>query len=94
MPCLRASCHAEPHAGQLGNDCARCHTADGWAPQRFVHDAAFKLEGRHATLACDACHPKGEVAPGVKAALYKPRPVSCEGCHADFHKGTFQKWAP
>ena len=89
-----AACHAEPHAGQLGDRCARCHSADAWDPTHFAHESVFKLEGRHAALACETCHPKAQVAPGVKAALYRPRPRDCEGCHADFHRGAFERWAP
>ena len=88
------SCHAEPHAGQLGDACVRCHTTESWAPANFHHDEFFKLDGRHAPLSCDACHPKIQLAPGVKSALYKPRPVSCEGCHSDFHRGAFKGFAP
>jgi hypothetical protein len=60
---------------------------------KFVHDS-FPLEGRHRDLACEKCHPRADVAPGVQAALYMPRPVRCEGCHADFHRGAFQRFTP
>jgi hypothetical protein len=60
---------------------------------QFRHELAWPLEGKHGAVACALCHPRVEVAPGVTAALYKPRPTSCEGCHADFHRGAFQRFA-
>jgi hypothetical protein len=96
------ACHADPHLGQLagaaGTDCARCHLAEGWKkPLRFAHRepfTKFTLEGKHAPLACEKCHPAVEVAAGAKVRRYRPLPVACEGCHADFHKGAFGGYAP
>lgn len=60
-----ATCHADPHAGQLGahpGGCAECHTVEGFLPATFGIDehqaTGFPLEGAHLAVPCDACHPK------------------------------------
>ncbi len=73
-----ATCHADPHAGQLAartGGCAECHTVDGFLPATFgleEHRATgFPLEGAHRAVPCDACHPKvrrSELAPGAGGA--------------------------
>lgn len=94
-------CHADPHAGQFavegGTDCGRCHGSEGWKPSRFEHRepfTAFRLEGRHAPLACARCHPEVALAGGATVRRYRPLPTECEGCHADFHRGAFGGYAP
>jgi len=81
------SCHADQHRGQLGTNCAACHTADGWRPTpTFNHDTSkYPLTGAHVTVACDKCHPTvGGVKPYVKyVGLSFDK---CTGCHADPHK--------
>jgi len=103
LPLTCAGCHPDPHAGQLavkgkGTDCARCHEAGGWkAPLvRFDHqkDGRFKLEGKHRPLACDKCHPVVALPKGGETRRYRPLPLECQGCHADFHKGAFQGFKP
>jgi predicted CXXCH cytochrome family protein len=84
------SCHAkdDPHAGRLGADCARCHNADGWAGQvRFDHDLSrFPLLGKHAGLACAACHADKSFA---------AKGTTCAACHQDtHHAGTLGTPAP
>ena len=101
LPLACAGCHADVHAGQLAvkgqTDCARCHDAVSWKEKlRFDHarDSRFKLEGKHKPLACDKCHGVVRVSKGVEVRRYKPLPVACEGCHADFHKGAFRGFVP
>jgi hypothetical protein len=79
------SCHQkdDPHAGQFGMDCGACHKSDGWKPATFDHNlSAFKLEGEHATTACEDCH---------KNNVFKGTPSDCYSCHAqqDEHNGQF-----
>jgi hypothetical protein len=85
------SCHQDEHRGQLGADCARCHTTDAWKPASgFNHTSAkFQLTGAHATIACAKCHtPTAGQTPFVK---YTGLPfVSCTDCHNDPHKGSFK----
>ena len=91
------TCHADFHKGSLGNDCASCHSDEGWRPaKKFDHaKTSYPLTGKHAAVACAACHEaarlnlardeKGKVKP-----LYKPLPHDeCSVCHADVHKGAF-----
>jgi hypothetical protein len=79
------SCHhnEEPHEGRFGTDCSQCHTVDGWTPAEFDHNlAAFKLEGRHAEVACESCHVNNQ---------FRGTPMDCFSCHQqdDAHSGQF-----
>ena len=77
------ACHAgdDAHAGQLGQDCALCHTPAGWLPAIFDH-SGFPLTAGHAGLACGRCHASGQFA-GLSTA--------CAACHAEpaYHAGLF-----
>ncbi len=101
LPVTCAGCHADPHAGQLAvrgvTECARCHDAASWKEKlRFDHqkDSRFKLDGKHAPLACDKCHPVVQLAGGVAVRRYRPLPLDCQGCHADQHQGAFRGFKP
>ncbi|MBI5543697.1 MAG: hypothetical protein HY901_07420, partial [Deltaproteobacteria bacterium] len=95
-----AGCHRDPHAGQFvaagsggRTDCTRCHATEGFKPARFQHAPPatdFRLEGRHAEVACERCHPEVQVDQGVAVRRYKPLPRECEGCHEDHHHGVFR----
>ena len=89
-------CHKDPHAGRLGPRCTDCHTPDGWRaglPADFDHDRTrYPLNGRHATLRCEACHGQERVRPAFAAcidchddvhgaAAARPRLARCEDCH-------------
>jgi hypothetical protein len=80
------SCHRkdDPHAGQLGPRCAQCHGESTWLSDvRFDHDLVrFPLLGKHAQLACNACHANSR---------FKDAPVDCFACHRkdDRHQGAF-----
>ena len=81
-------CHADQdtHGKRLGEKCETCHNPNGWTLWRFDHGAqtAFKLDGEHENLKCEACH---------------TRPVEnqfniskiCGECHRrdDVHRGAF-----
>jgi hypothetical protein len=82
-----SSCHQkdDPHAGRFGADCSQCHTANGWTPAKFDHNlAAFKLQGEHQEVACEACHVNRQ---------FKGTPADCYSCHQqdDEHNGQFGK---
>jgi hypothetical protein len=85
MRCV--DCHAadDVHRGSRGADCTACHGTVEWKSSRFDHarGANYPLEGKHATIACDACHRGGD--------LKAPLPKECSGCHAtaDKHAGRF-----
>lgn len=84
-----ADCHRDPHQGQLdryaGDEgCASCHGVDGWRAARFDHDRSrYPLVGRHAALACAACHAPDATGTVRLAGL----PLDCAGCHRDVHGG-------
>jgi hypothetical protein len=79
-------CHTDPHTGQLGADCANCHSTAGWlqvAAKDFDHSKTrYPLEGRHKTVSCAACH-------GNRSAKKKLNFANCTDCHRDFHRGAF-----
>jgi hypothetical protein len=90
-----ASCHADPHLGQVGATCERCHAVDGakFTAVRFSHDtAAFPLTGKHESIECTKCHrtvarayPSGTGS----AVQFQSMPKDCRGCHDDEHLGQF-----
>ena len=79
------ACHQldDKHQGRNGTKCESCHTVAGWSAVTFDHSrqTRFALTGRHASLACNACH-TGSGAPGKL-------PMTCVSCHQkdDAHKG-------
>ncbi len=88
-----ASCHKDPHLGQVGTSCESCHAVDGakFAPKLFDHaKAAFPLQGRHVTVPCASCHRKetGAFPSGTGTAVrLKGLRTTCTPCHTDVHKG-------
>jgi hypothetical protein len=85
VPTACASCHTpdDVHRGARGDDCAACHTQQGWTDARFDHEklTGFALSGAHSTAACQACHRSGRFQDEL--------PQDCAGCHraADAHAG-------
>lgn len=77
-----ASCHgrSDPHKGQLGSRCERCHNEAGWRQKvAFDHDITrFPLIGLHSGVACEECH---------RSPAYKATPSVCSACHKDTHHG-------
>ena len=83
------SCHAkdDAHRGQFGQDCAGCHTAQGWKPASFDHSVGnFPLTGAHIKVACAQSHVQGPTG-----TVFKGTPTQCSSCHAkdDAHNGQF-----
>jgi len=79
-----SSCHSDPHARRLGDDCSACHTATAW----FDTDALARhrrsrlpLVGRHAVIECAACHQR------QGARTYAATPADCFSCHARDYRG-------
>lgn len=80
-----SACHTKDdvHQGNLGTDCASCHSARGWKPTLFDHsNTSFPLLGSHATTTCTACHSDGTET---------KTPSQCSSCHNqdDAHQGSF-----
>lgn len=103
LPLNCAGCHADEHAGQFDSadektPCQRCHGNTEFKPaSAFVHQPPFTtylLEGKHAKVACDACHPRVAVGPGLTVQRFRGVPQTCEGCHSDFHRGEFKDFEP
>ncbi len=75
-------CHTDIHQGELGKDCAKCHTGgENFKTLVFDHnrDSRFSLTGFHQLVSCDECHPKRK---------YKLEKMQCFSCHAkdDVHQ--------
>ncbi len=78
-------CHREDddHRGELGEDCAACHSASAWKKADFDHsETEFPLLGKHGDVACAQCHAN---------ARYEGIATGCNACHAlnDVHAGRF-----
>jgi hypothetical protein len=79
------NCHTDDdvHGGELGDDCADCHTEKAWKEARFDHDKTdFSLKGKHQEVECLACHVSIDFQGAVK---------ECYACHKinDVHGGAF-----
>ncbi len=85
LPATCFTCHENVHERQFEKDgvtdCARCHGFESWGLDNFNHDkTAFKLEGKHAEIACDACHKEIE-SEGKIFTQYKFESFECIDCH-------------
>jgi cytochrome c7-like protein len=102
-----SSCHLDAHGGQLSaradrGACESCHRVTGWVPSLLTvtEHAKYRLplEGRHAQIACGACHgaraglPPLPPTPNLGSAqvAFKLRNVSCESCHANPHGDAYR----
>ena len=98
IPTTCEGCHADPHARQFGETrCESCHGLQGFTVLRFQHRPPFTsylLEGKHAELTCARCHPMANAGGPKPVQRFKGAPVECEGCHSDYHRGTFQGFEP
>jgi hypothetical protein len=85
------SCHRKDdhHKGTLGVQCATCHNVRAWPLWDFNHDrnTKYRLEGRHVSVACIACHAR-PAPPGKPIAAVGN---DCYSCHRkdDTHEGRF-----
>jgi hypothetical protein len=79
-------------------DCNFCHGTKSFKKTTFDHDdpkfTSYGLEGKHAAVACERCHPTVRLAADVSTIRYRPLPRACEGCHVDFHRGEFRGFEP
>jgi hypothetical protein len=84
-------CHTDPHKGQLGNECTKCHNVEDWkAAKEFDHSKTrYPLTGLHTKVACEKCH-KPDV-PGGPARYRDMKFAACSDCHLDPHRGEFKK---
>ena len=82
-----ADCHEDVvHRGELGVECTRCHTEQGWrqsARQVFEHQQTrFPLVGRHALIDCEACHHS------LQWNEFVGLPTDCIQCHIGDYQAT------
>jgi len=104
-----ADCHADAHGGQrvatiASSTCESCHAVSGFTPSTFGREAHARtrlaLDGKHASIACAACH--GARRPALAAwpattmaSIGKGNVVlvgvdpTCTSCHVDPHAGRF-----
>ena len=77
-----SGCPVDPHLGQVGTGCEKCHADAGWGPLRFDHnrDSTYRLEGAHRAVACVACHYRERLS-GKEVARLKPLGSACTDCH-------------
>ena len=85
------TCHKDPHKGQLGNDCQRCHNVSDWkAARQFDHSKTrYPLTGMHIQVACEKCHKPDQ--PGGPARFKDMKFGACTDCHLDPHRGSFKQ---
>ncbi len=92
LPLDCQGCHQDVHRGQLP-DCKACHQTLDFKQLTFDHaKTRFPLTGKHAPLECEKCHRKAQIE-GSELVVYRPLPLDCAGCHADFHQGAFERYA-
>ena len=102
-----ASCHADAHGGQLAGRpdhgaCEACHRVQGFVPSTLPlsrhASTRLPLDGRHAEIACGACHgaqrgglpvPAGAAQAGSARFVFRLADVECAGCHRDPHQGRY-----
>lgn len=83
-----SDCHVDPHRGEFKKACDACHTTSGWkniaAGFAFDHSKTeYPLLGKHAQVACIACHANGDFKKKIAFA-------ACVDCHKpDPHSGQF-----
>ena len=80
-----SSCHKDSHYNQFQekgmNDCRACHATENWKAVNFDHTKTrFKLEGKHANVACNKCH-KPVSKDGISYIQYTYKDFKCETCH-------------
>ncbi len=85
-------CHNDPHRGAFKSSCQSCHSVTNWKAAQvtaaFNHSTTeYPLEGKHASVACNACH----LTSNFKTPVAHTR---CTDCHKkDFHQGQFAQRA-
>lgn len=88
-----ATCHQDPHAGQLKDACQDCHTEDSFHITQYTHRNQRRLRdffaGRHVTPPCASCHKPttARAATGIPVVGYAI-PTTCTTCHTDIHRGS------
>ena len=93
-------------ADRTGRSCVTCHSEHNGRDVSLIrwdtpvakfdhHRAGYTLEGKHASLACKACHRPERISPATAGGIlvqdlartWLGLPPKCSGCHADEHRG-------
>jgi hypothetical protein len=92
-----SDCHPDVHRGFIQptyypeTDCRSCHNENRWPEISFDHSKTnYALTGAHERQKCRACHFRPDQT-GAVQQRFSGSPVSCTGCHADNHRGQFEK---
>ena len=76
-----ASCHLDPHRGEFGTTCDRCHNARSFIDRatmtRMHQELRLPLIGMHLAADCQQCHVP--TSPGK--LQYVGLPAECQACH-------------
>lgn len=82
------SCHADRHAGRVGEQCQTCHSTAGWTPATgFDHvRTSFPLSGKHANVECAKCHTAIKPGKSGEHVMFSTQAFSdCTPCHTSPH---------
>lgn len=86
-----ASCHEDPHEGQMQPACSACHGQEDFTVLRSEgHERHLPLVGGHGDQDCRTCHAEGDahaleaMGPGRKVAAR-----TCQDCHDSPHASPF-----
>ncbi len=89
-------CHEDVHGSSIDaryypdKACERCHTPDAWNAVQFDHSlTGFALAGRHAQVACTACHIPDSTLTGKRHVAFNGLVQECTSCHANVHREQF-----
>lgn len=88
------ACHDDPHKSHFINACAQCHSEESFnifnGKERFDHSTTpFKLNGKHKTTDCFACHKRTSDPLTVFQDRAGVGMNDCATCHKDPHEGKF-----
>jgi len=82
------SCHNDPHQGELGTSCARCHTPRSFVDRTGMTRAhqltRFPLTGAHIAVDCESCHTRASSG----QMSFVARSTACSDCHLRDYQAT------
>lgn len=87
-----ATCHRDPHLGQLDATCESCHDVEHFKVTAYTHrSTALRgfFVGRHRSAVCLDCHKAttGTFPSGQGTAVRYRMSADCTTCHTDVHNG-------
>jgi hypothetical protein len=82
------SCHKDPHQGELGSSCARCHNPRSFVDRTQMTRAhqltRFPLTGAHIAVDCESCH----TPTAAGKMTFVARSTACNDCHLKDYQAT------